>query len=82
MMSSSWHEVGGRRGKRERRKEGKKERHTSSWAAEHEYHCHLFFLKYGFSGVALSGSGSSSRRRRLTLALVDAREVDSISDLL
>ena len=67
-------EGGERRGGRNGRK------HTSSWATEHEYHRHLFFLEYGFFGVALSGSSSNSRR--LTLALVDAREVDSISDLL
>lgn len=55
-----------------------RKRHTGSWAAEHEYHGHLFLFEYGFFGFALS----SRRCRRVILALVYARDVEGISDLL
>lgn len=54
---------------------GAGKRHTSSWAAEHEYHRHLLFLEYGLLSFT---SGSSFR---LVLVLVDARDVEGISDL-
>jgi hypothetical protein len=54
-----------------------RDRHTGSWAAEHEYHRHLFFLEYGLLSFA-----SSSSSGRLILVLVDARDVEGISDLL
>ena len=59
------------------RREGK--RHTSAWAAKHEYHRHLVFLKNGFFGCAL---GSRRRCRCVILLLVGTREVEGISDLL
>ena len=52
------------------------QRHTGSWPAEHKYHCHLFFLQYGLLSFASSSSG------RLILVLVDARDVEGVSDLL
>ena len=52
------------------------ERHTGSWAAEHEYYCHLLFLKYGLLSFASSSSG------RLILVRVDAGDVENVSDLL
>jgi len=51
---------------------GKRGDHTGAWTTEHENHRHLFFLEYGLVGCALD----------LISALVGAREVQGISDLL
>lgn len=66
MMSLSW-----------RRACGIGQRHTGSWATEHEYHRHLFFLEYGLLSFASSSSG-----RLILLLLGDARDMEDVSDLL